>query len=73
MDDLYIIALTSVPMKVFERQRLKHLKPIVVLLLHPLHLTYTANRNGEDTILVLLQRLCPHLEHYGSSACVMFF
>ena len=73
MNDLRPIALTVVPTKVSERLFLKHPKPSVVLSLHPLQFAYNANDSCEDTIIVLLQHLYPHLEHPGSSAPMIFF
>ena len=73
MNDLCPIAVTAVPMNVSERLFLKHLKPLVVLSLHPLQFSYTANPSCEDAILALLQHLYPHLEHSDSSSRVMFF
>ena len=73
MNDLFPIALLTVPMKVCERLFLKHLRQLVVHLLDSLQFTYTANRSCDDVIDVLMQHLYPHLKNSGSSAHVMFF
>ena len=75
LNDLRPVALTAVPMKICERLFLQHLKPLVLPFLDPLQFAYQANRNCEDAVLLILEKLLSHLEYTykGFSARVMFF
>ena len=75
MHDLRHIALTSVPIKVYEILVMTDLKLKVAPHLDPMQFAYQKFHNKEDAILTLLELLYSHLKRtrFGISARVMFF
>ena len=73
LNDLRPVALTSVPMKIFEKFMLKRLRFLVSDFIDPLQFAYRSKRNVEDAVLYVLNKMFSHLENANSSIRLMFF
>ena len=73
LNDLRPVALTSVPMKIFEKFILKRLRILVSDFVDPLQFAYRSKRNVEDAVLYVLNKMVSHLENANTSIRLMFF
>ena len=72
LNDYRPVALTAVPMKIFERIVLKFIKSIVPAGFDPHQFAYRKNRSVEDAISLCLHKALQHLEHSSSYARILF-
>ena len=72
LNDYRPVALTSVPMKCAERIVLKQLRSETEAHQDPLQFAYTANRNTQDAILMLMHNLHNHLDKQNTYARLLF-
>ena len=73
LNDLCPVALTSAVMKVCERVVLCKLDSLVKDYIDPLQFAYRRNRNTDDAVLYVLEKIYSHLEKAGSYVRLMFF
>ena len=73
LNDLRPVALTFAVMKVCERVVLCKLDSLVKDYIDPLQFANRRNRNTDDAVLYVLEKIYSHLEKAGSYVRLMFF